>query len=304
MITAAAPSTVLDLVGNTPLIRLQRIAREAPDVEILAKAEWTNPGGSVKDRPALNMVIEAEGRGELTPGKRILDATSGNTGIALAMIGAARGYAVTLCLPANASEERRRILRAYGVELVLTSPLEMTDGAQREARRLHIENPDRYWYADQYGNDDNWRAHYKSTAEEIWRQTEGRVTHWVAGLGTSGTFTGVTRRLRELKPSVECISFQPATPLHGLDGLKHMPTSLTPGIYDPALADRDLAVHTEAAEEMVVRLAREEGLLVGPSSGAALSAALQVAREIGRGVIVTLFPDGADKYLSLPFWIS
>jgi len=304
MIIAAAPSTVLDLVDDTPLIRLQRIGREMREVEIFAKAEWTNPGGSVKDRPALNMVIEAERRGELTPEKRILDATSGNTGIALAMIGAARGYAVTLCLPANASEERKRILRAYGVELLLTSPLEMTDGAQREARRLHQESPERYWYADQYGNDDNWRAHYKSTAEEIWQQTEGRVTHWVAGLGTSGTFTGVTRRLRELKPSVQCISFQPATPLHGLDGLKHMPTSLVPEIYDPTLADRDLTVHTEAAEEMVVRLAREEGLLVGPSSGAALSAALQVAGEIGRGVIVTLFPDGADKYLSLPFWSS
>lgn len=302
MVTAAPPATVLDLIGGTPLLRFQRLGRELRGVEIVAKAEWCNPGGSVKDRAALNMVLQAERRGELTAGRRILDATSGNTGIALAMIGAARGYGVTLCLPENASTERKQILRAYGVELVLTSPLELTDGAQREARRIYQDDPQRYWYADQYGNADNWKAHYQTTAPEIWEQTGGSVTHWVAGLGTSGTFMGVSRRLRELNPRLRCISMQPATPLHGLDGLKHMPTSLRPPIYDESVADWNLEIETEEAEEMVVRLAREEGLLVGPSSGAAMVAALQVARDLNSGTVVTLFPDSADKYLSLPFW--
>lgn len=302
MTCRAQPLTVLDLVGNTPLLRLRSFAREVPGVEIYAKAEWFNPGGSVKDRPALNMVLEAERSGLLTPEKTILDATSGNTGIALAMIGAARGYRVKLCLPANASPERQRILRAYGVELVLTSPLELTDGAQREARRLAAEEPDRYFYCDQYSNENNWKAHYYGTAAEIWRQTSGRITHWVAGLGTSGTFVGTTRRLKEFNPRIRCISFQPDSPLHGLDGLKHMATALVPAIYDPTLADEDRGISTDEAEEMVRRLAKEEGLLIGPSSGAAMACALQVAGELREGVIVTLFPDGADKYLSLPFW--
>jgi cysteine synthase B len=302
MICRTPSVTVLDLIGNTPLLHLRSVTRGLRGVEVYAKAEWQNPGGSVKDRAALNMVLEAERAGLLRPGKTILEATSGNTGIALAMIGAARGYPVKLCLPANASPERKRILQAYGAELVLTSPLELTDGAQREARRIYAEDPDRYFYSDQYSNENNWKAHYHGTAVEIWEQTGGRITHWVAGLGTSGTFVGVTRRLRELNPRIRCVSFQPASALHGLEGLKHMPSALVPAIYDPTLADEDRAVSTEAAEEMVGRLAREEGLLVGPSSGAAVVCALDVAREIREGVVVTLLPDNAYKYLSARFW--
>jgi cysteine synthase B len=293
----------LELVGNTPLLRLSRVTAELPrGVELYAKAEWYNPAGSIKDRPALNMVLEGERAGRLIPGKVILDATSGNTGIAYAMIGAARGYAVKLCLPKNASPERKRILKAYGAELVLTSPLEGSDGAIREARRLAAEEPDRFFYPDQYSNPANWQAHYHGTALEIWEQTDGRVTHFVAGLGTSGTFVGCARRLKELNPRIRCLSFQPESPLGGIEGLKHMATALVPAIYDPALADEDRAIAAEDAYAMTRRLAREEGLLVGTSSGAALVCALDVARTVERGVVVTIFPDGGDKYLSDPFW--
>ncbi len=292
----------MDLVGNTPLVHLRQISREVPGVEIHAKAEWFNPGGSVKDRAARSMILEAERSGALTPGKTILDATSGNTGIALAMLGAARGYPVKLCLPANASEERKRTLRAYGVDLVLTSPMELTDGAQREARRLYEEDPDRYFYCDQYSNDNNWRAHYHTTAVEIWEQTGGRVTHWVAGLGTTGTFIGTSRRLKEFNPRIQCISFQPDSPLNGLDGLKHLETAIVPRIYDPGVADAERTVTDDDAYDMLRRLAREEGLLAGPSSGAAAACALAVARELREGVVVTLFPDGAGRYLSQRFW--
>jgi S-sulfo-L-cysteine synthase (O-acetyl-L-serine-dependent) len=303
MAHAIPPVNVVDLIGNTPLLRFRSITQElAPGVELYAKAEWANPGGSVKDRAALHMVLEAEREGLLTPGKTLLEATSGNTGIALAMIGAARGYPVRLCLPANASEERKRILKAYGADLVLTSPMEMTDGAQRMARRLYEEDPERYFYTDQYSNANNWRAHYHGTAAEIWEQTGGRITHWVAGLGTSGTFIGATRRLRELNPRIRCISFQPASPLYLMDGLKHMATAMVPRIYDPTLADEDLAVEDDDALDMVRRLAQEEGLLVGPSSGGAMACAMQVARGLREGVVVTLFPDNATKYLSASFW--
>ncbi len=293
---------VLDLIGNTPLLRLNRIGQDVPGVELYAKAEGFNPGGSVKDRPAWNIVREAERAGLLTPDKILLDATSGNTGIAYAMIGAARGFRVQLCLPENASRERKRILKAYGADLVLTSPFEGSDGAIREVRRRYAENPTAYYYADQYSNDNNWKAHYHSTAVEIWEQTAGRVTHWVAGLGTSGTFIGTSRRLKEFNPRIQCISFQPDNAFHGLEGMKHMESAIVPPIYDPAVADDDRGIATEDAYEMVRRLAREEGLLVGVSSGAALACALQVAREAGSGVVVTLFPDGGDKYLSERFW--
>ncbi|MDE3155089.1 MAG: cysteine synthase family protein [Acidobacteriota bacterium] len=302
---ASAAESLLELIGNTPLLRLRPFEQGLGAVEIYAKAEWKNPGGSVKDRAAWRMIRDAEADGRLVPGGRtVLDATSGNTGIAYAMIGAARGYAVRLCLPANASPERQRILRAYGADIVLTSPLEGTDGAIREARRLYAADPDRYFYPDQYNNDSNWRAHYDTTGPEIIRQTGGRVTHFVAGLGTGGTFTGVGRRLRDWNPRIQLVSFQPDSPFHGLEGLKHMETAIVPGIYDPALADRDLGVGTEEAYRLVRRLAREAGLLVGISSGAALAASLQVARELhGRpAVIVTVFPDGAEKYLTDRLW--
>jgi cysteine synthase B len=294
--------TILSTIGRTPLFRLARIGREFPAVEIHAKAEWLNPGGSVKDRPALNMILEAERSGALGAGKTIIDATSGNTGIALAMIGAARGYPVRLCLPSSASPERKKILAAYGADLVLTDPLELTDGAIRRARALVAEDPDRYFYVDQYSNPANWQAHWYGTAPEIWEQTAGRLTHFVAGLGTGGTFVGTGRRLRELKPGIRLIEFQPDRPLHGLEGLKHMPTSLIPAIYDPALADESLTVATEDAYAMVVRLAREEGMLVGISAGAAMVAALAVARQIRHGVIVTVFPDAGTRYLGETFW--
>jgi cysteine synthase B len=294
--------SVLDLIGRTPLVRLRSFERETPGVEIYAKAEWQNPGGSVKDRAAARMVAEGEASGALRPGHTILDATSGNTGIAFAMIGAARGYSVKLCVPQNASHERKLILKAFGADLVLTDPLEGTDGAIREARRLYALDPDRYFYADQYNNDANWRAHYDTTAPEIIEQTGGTLTHFVAGLGTSGTFMGVGRRLRRFNAGIKLISFQPATPFHGLEGLKHMETAMVPGIYDPTLADEDLRVESERAYEMVRCLARTEGALAGISSGAALAAALDVARRLTRGVIVTIFPDGAEKYLTEKFW--
>jgi cysteine synthase B len=293
---------VLDLIGRTPLVRLQRFERETPGVELWAKAEWQNPGGSVKDRAAARMILDGEAAGALTPDRVILDATSGNTGIAYAMVGAARGYRVKLCLPDNASPERKMILRAFGAELVLTNPLEGTDGAIREARRLKAAEPDRYFYPDQYNNDGNWRAHYDTTGPEIIEQTSGRLTHFVAGLGTSGTFMGTGRRLREANSSIKLISFQPDSPLHGLEGLKHMETAIVPGIYDPSLADEDMRVSTEDAYTMVRRLAREEGLLVGISGGAALAGALKVAKTARNAVIVTIFPDSADKYMSERFW--
>jgi len=294
--------SILDLIGRTPLVRLRNFERETPGVEIYAKVEWQNPGGSVKDRAAARMIAEGEASGALKPGLTILDATSGNTGIAYAMIGAARGYKVKLCLPQNASQERKLILRAFGAELVLTDPLEGTDGAIREARRLHGSDPGRYFYADQYNNDANWRAHYDTTAPEIIEQTSGSLTHFVAGLGTSGTFVGVGRRLRRYNPAIKLISFQPATAFHGLEGLKHMESAIVPGIYDPTLADEDLRVESERAYEMVRCLARVEGALAGISSGAALAATLDVARRLDGGVIVTVFPDGAEKYLTEKFW--
>src|ERR1051325_165184 len=273
-------STVLDMIGRTPLVRLLRFERETPGVELYAKAEWQNPGGSVKDRAAARMITEGEQSGKLTKDKTILDATSGNTGIAYAMIGAAKGYKVKLCVPENASPERKLILKAFGAELVLTSPLESTDGAIREARRLHAENPGKYFYPDQYSNDGNWRAHYTTTGPEIIEQTDGKLTHFVAGLGTSGKFTGTSRRLREYNPGIRLISFQPESGFHGLEGLKHLPTAMVPGIYDAALADENLWISTEESYAMVRRLAREEGLLVGISSGAALVGCLQVARGL------------------------
>ena len=302
VLNRAPDSSVLDMIGRTPLVRLHQFERENPGVELYAKAEWQNPGGSVKDRAAARMILEGEALGKLTPDKTIIDATSGNTGIAYAMVGAARGYKVKLCMPENASTERKLILRALGAELVLTSPLESTDGAIREARRLYAEDPDRYFYPDQYSNDGNWRAHYDTTAPEIIEQTSGRLTHFVAGLGTSGTFVGTGRRLRQFSPGIKLISFQPEGPFHGLEGLKHMESAIVPAIYDPTLADADLRIDTERAYRMVRRLAREEGLLAGISSGAAVAAMLEVARGLTRGVIVTVFPDGAEKYLNEKFW--
>jgi len=297
-------SSVLDMIGRTPLVRLHQFERETAGVELYAKAEWQNPGGSVKDRAAAGMILEGEAAGLLTPNRTIIDATSGNTGIAYAMVGAARGYRVTLCLPENASPERKLILRALGAELILTSPLEGTDGAIREARRLYASDPDKYFYPDQYNNEANWRAHYDTTAPELIEQTSGKLTHFVAGLGTSGTFVGTGRRLRKFNPAIKLISFQPDAPLHGLEGLKHMASAIVPGIYDPTLADEDLRIDTDRAYRMVRRLAREEGLLAGISSGAAVVAMLDVAKRIERGVIVTIFPDGAEKYLNEPFWTA
>ena len=293
---------ILSLIGNTPLLRLRKVCAEFPQVELLAKAEWTNPGGSVKDRAAWNIVQEAEQAGLLTPGKILLDSTSGNTGIAYAMIGAARGYRVKLFMPSNVSPERKRILKAYGAEIVYTDPMEGSDGAIRRVRELADKDPNTYYYANQYNNPANWRAHYLTTAQEIVDQTEGRITHFVAGLGTTGTFVGTARRLKELKPEVRCISFQPDSPFHGLEGLKHLPTSIIPGIYDASVADEDVEVTTEDSYAMTLRLAREEGLLVGISSGASVVAALKVAKRVRNGVIVTILPDSGDKYLSERFW--
>lgn len=298
--------SVVDLVGGTPLLRLTRIERATPGAELYAKAEWYNPGGSVKDRAAARMIAEGERSGALTPDKTILDATSGNTGIAYAVLARVLGYRVRLCVPGNVTPERRRMLEALGADLVVTNALEGSDGAIREARRLHAEAPDRYFYPDQYRNDANWRAHYDTTGPEILRQTRGRLTHFVAGLGTSGTFMGVGRRLREYARAhgraITLVSVQPDSAFHGIEGLKHMASALVPAIYDPGLADLDLGVSTEEAHDAVRRLAREEGLLVGVSSGAALAACLRLAREIRRGVIVTIFPDSGLKYLSETFW--
>ncbi|HLL98950.1 MAG TPA: cysteine synthase family protein [Rubrobacteraceae bacterium] len=295
-------TNVTELVGNTPLLELPSVSAEVPGVRILGKAEWHNPGGSIKDRPALWMIRDGEQSGALTPGKTILDATSGNTGIAYAWIGAALGYRVKLCMPKNASEERKKILRAYGVDFVLTDPGEGSDGAIREARRLYAEDPEQYFYPDQYSNPANPRAHYESTATEIWEQTGGEITHFVAGLGTSGTFVGTASRLREYNPDIRVVSFEPDSTFHGLEGMKHMESAIVPPIYDPTVADENRRASTEAAYEMVKRVAREEGALIGISSGAAIATALKVAREIERGVVVTILCDGADKYLSESFW--
>jgi cysteine synthase B len=286
-------------IGNTPLIRLRNLARDLPaGVEVFAKAEHLNPGGSVKDRPALRMVVEGERSGRLQAGMTILDATSGNTGIAYGMIGAARGYPVTLCLPKNAGPQRKRILRSFGVELLETDPLQSTDGAQIVARELAASDPKKYFYPDQYNNPANWRAHYETTAPEIWEQTEGSITHFIAGLGTSGTFIGTSRWLKELNPAIWAISMQPDSPFHGLEGLKHMATALVPGIYDPSLADDNVAVSTEEGQEMARRLAQEEGLLVGTSSGANVFAALRLALSLPRGsVVVTILCDGGERYI-------
>jgi cysteine synthase B len=289
-----------DLVGSTPLIRLTRIERDCPGIEVYGKAEFRNPGGSVKDRPARRMLLEGLASGALHPGKVVLDATSGNTGIAYAMLGAALGYPVALCVPENVTPERKRMLKAYGAELVLTNPLEGSDGAIREARRRYAADPGRYFYPDQYNNDFNWRSHYDTTGPEIIRQTDGRVTHFVAGLGTSGTFVGVGRRLRDEVPGVVLASMQPDSPLHGLEGLKHMDTAIVPGIYDRTVADVEVTVDTEEAFAMTRRLAREEGLLVGISAGANVVAATRLATA--PAVVVTILCDGGERYLSERFW--
>ncbi len=291
-------------IGNTPLLALKQVASGLPSgVEVLVKAEYLNPGGSVKDRAALAMILDGERSGRLYAGKVILDATSGNTGIAYAMIGAARGYSVTICLPANASSERKRMLQVLGAVTIETDPMQGSDGAQMVARELATHDPEKYFYPDQYNNDANWRAHYDGTGPEIWEQTEGRITHFVAGLGTCGTFTGVGRRLKELNPDIQLISMEPDSPIHGLEGLKHLPTSRRPGIFDPSLADRTVEIETESAQAMTRRLGREEGLFVGVSSGANVLAALTLARELApNSVVVTILCDGGERYLSERFW--
>jgi cysteine synthase B len=283
-------------------LRLDRLARHLPNVEIYAKAEWANPGGSVKDRAALAMVLDGERRGLLGEGKILLDATSGNTGIAYAMIGAVRGFPVRLTLPSNASPERKRVLRAFGVDVVLTDPLRGSDGAIIAAREMAAEEPGRYFYPDQYANPENPGAHERTTGPEIFEETRGRLTHFVAGVGTSGTFVGTTRFLRRRDPKIRAVSVQPDSPINGLEGLKHMESALRPEIYDATLADENLEMPTEEAYEMVKRLAREEGLLAGISSGAAAAATLRIAEREGRGVFVTIFPDDGAKYLSERFW--
>ena len=295
----ARGDSVEAIIGNTPLIRLRNVTRNLPaGVEVFAKAEHLNPGGSVKDRAALAMILAGERSGQLRRGMTILDATSGNTGIAYGMIGAARGYPVTICLPGNASLRRKQMLRSFGVELIETDPLQATDGAQLVARELSVREPEKYFYPDQYNNPANWRAHYETTAPEIWEQTEGRVTHFIAGLGTSGTFVGTSRRLKELNGRIRAISMQPDSPFHGLEGLKHMGTALVPGIYDPTLADENVEVTTEDGQQMARRLAREEGLLVGTSSGANVFAALRLALSLPRdSIIVTILCDGGARYV-------
>ncbi|MDT7808697.1 MAG: hypothetical protein QOJ70_2510 [Acidobacteriota bacterium] len=295
---------LLECIGGTPLVTLPRLARNLPrGVELYAKAEHLNPGGSVKDRAALAMILDGEASGRLTPDKIILDATSGNTGIAYAMIGAARGYRVRLCLPRNAGAERKRMLRIYGAELIETDPREGLDGPQRLAQRLAAEEPETYFYPNQYDNPSNWRAHYEGTAPEIWEQTAGCVTHFLVGIGTSGTFTGTVRRLRELNPSLKAVLMQPDSPLHGLEGMRHVETTLVPGIFDPALADERVEISTEEAQAMARRLALEEGLFVGVSSGANVAAALLYAQGLRPGsVVVTVLCDGGGRYLSEEFW--
>lgn len=302
---AAAGARVFELIGNTPLLHLERVARAFPNVRLYGKAEWFNPGGSVKDRAALNIIAEARRNGKLTLGKSLLDSTSGNTGIAYAMLGATLGFPVTLCVPENVSIERKRILNAYGAEIVYTDPSEGSDGAIAKARAMYAERPDLYFYADQYSNDANWQAHYHGTANEIWQQTEGRITHFVAMLGTSGTFMGAARRLKELNPRIRCISLQPDSSFHGIEGAKHMATALVPRIYDATLADEDVGIATEDAYRMARKMAREEGLLLGVSAAGAIVGSLKVAEGLKKGqpaVIVTILCDSGEKYLSERFW--
>ncbi len=302
----ALGSSILERIGNTPLVRLERLTAHLPGVEILGKAEWANPGGSVKDRAASAIVVDAQRRGLLGNGRGLLDATSGNTGIAYAMLGAALEFPVTLCMPSNVSVERKRYLAAYGAEVVWTDPADGSDGAIRKAREMVAAEPDRYFYADQYSNDENWRAHYRTTGLEVWEQTEGQVTDFVAALGTSGTFMGTTRRLRELNPRIRCYSMQPDSPFNGLEGLKHMATAIVPRIYDPTLADENIEMATETAYAMCKGLAKHQGLLVGVSAAAAVAAAMQVGeravREGREAVIVTILCDSAAKYMSERFW--
>jgi cysteine synthase B len=288
--------SILGNIGNTPLLRVRRLTPSNNSVEIYAKAEWFNPSGSIKDRAALCMILEAQRSGELNHRKAIIDATSGNTGIAYAMIGSALGYKVVLALPSNASQGRKNALFAYGAEIIYTDALSGTDGAQQKVKETVAAEPDKYFYPDQYTNPANWKAHYRTTAVEIWQQSKHRVTHFVAGVGTSGTFVGVSKRLKEFDPTIKCISFQPDSPLHGLEGLKHLETSIVPGIYDASLADDQMVISTEEAYEMVRRLAREEGMFVGISSGAAMAASLKLALRLDSGVIVTIFPDGGSRY--------
>lgn len=301
----SAGTNILDRIGNTPLLRLETLTRDFRHVQILGKAEWYNPGGSIKDRTAASIVSEARNSGKLTPGKTLLDSTSGNTGIAYAMLGAALGFPVTLCMPENVTLERKRILQAYGAKIIYTDPAKGSDGATRVSHELAVKHPEEYFYADQYSNDANWRAHYRTTANEIWEQSEGQVTHFISIMGTTGTFTGTSRRLKELNPHVRCISLQPDSPFHGLEGTKHLGSTMVPKIYDPSLADEDLGIATEDAYKMVKRVARQEGLLIGVSGGAALVGCLKIAEKLKkdqRAVIVTVLPDSGTRYLSDRFW--
>ena len=306
----ALGASLLYRIGNTPLLALPRLTAHLPGVQILGKVEWVNPGGSIKDRAAASIVLDAEKRGLIQfrqrNGRILLDATSGNTGIAYAMLGAALGFPVTLCVPSNVSEERKHILDAYGAEVIWTDPADGSDGAIRKARAMIAAEPDRYYYADQYGNPQNWQAHYRTTANEIWKQTEGQVTHFIAGLGTSGTFMGTTRRLKELNPAIQCISMQPDSPFNGFEGLKHMATAIVPQIYEASLADTNIFMETERAYDMACELGRRDGLLVGVSAAGAVTASLQIAEQEARAgreaVIVTILSDSADKYLSERFW--
>jgi len=300
-----AGESLLERIGNTPLLRLDILTGDLPGIQLFGKAEWYNPGGSVKDRTASSIVAEARRAGKLTPGKILLDSTSGNTGIAYSMLGAALGFPVTLCVPENVSPERKRILQAYGANIIFTDPGEGSDGATRVAHALAEKHPDLYFYADQYSNDANWRAHYQTTADEIWRQTEGRITHFVAMMGTTGTFVGTTRRLKELNPHVRCISLQPDSPFHGIEGTKHLGSTIVPGIYDATLADEQIEIHTEDAHAMARRLAREAGLLVGVSAAGGIVGSLKVAEGLKKqqaAVIVTILCDSGEKYLSERFW--
>jgi len=299
--------SLMERIGNTPLLRLDALTRDLPGVTLLGKAEWYNPGGSVKDRAAANIVAEAQRRGQLGPGKILLDATSGNTGIAYAMLGAAEGFPVTLCMPENVSRERKQILQGYGANIIYTDPSDGSDGAIRMARQLAAAHPDQYFYADQYSNDANWKAHYCNTANEIWQQTQARITHFVAMLGTSGTFVGTTRRLKELNPAVKCISLQPDSSFHGIEGAKHMASAIVPKIYDATLADQNVEISTEDSYAMARRLSRTAGLLVGISAAAAVVGCLKIARELPlrrdqEAVVVTILCDSGDKYLSERFW--
>ena len=299
--------SLMDRIGNTPMLRLDAFTRDLPGVVLLGKAEWYNPGGSVKDRAAANIVAEGRRLGKLIPGKILLDATSGNTGIAYAMLGAAEGFPVTLCMPENVSRERKQILQGYGANILYTNPGDGSDGAIRLARELAAKHPEQYFYADQYSNEANWKAHYFATANEIWQQTQGRITHFVAMLGTSGTFVGTTRRLKELNPRVQCISLQPDSSFHGIEGAKHMASAIVPKIYDASLADRNLEITTEESYAMARRMSRSAGLLVGISAAAAVVGSLKVAEELqmkkgSEAVIVTILCDSGDKYLSERFW--